>query len=134
MSFEIESERKEFVRIRTSIPVRYKFLSRSVDLGAEEVYEGTTSDLSGSGLLLSGKVPSPSWIPALLMGKILIGANLILPSCDKPLKVLSRVAWVESMEEGNDRCAMGLRFQDVEKEVQDEILKYVIKVQMTKSR
>lgn len=133
MSFQYESERKEFVRIQTDIPVRYKFLSREMKPDCDAIFEGTTSDLSGAGLLLIGKIPSPSWIPALLMERILIGANLILPSCDAPLKALARVAWVEAFREGSDKCAMGLKFKEIAKEAQDEILKYVIKVQMTKA-
>ncbi len=51
MSFEYESERKEFVKTGTEIPVRYKFLSREVDLGETGVFEGTTSRISSAGFL-----------------------------------------------------------------------------------
>jgi c-di-GMP-binding flagellar brake protein YcgR len=134
MSFQYQSERKDFVRIHAAIPVRYKFLSREIDLGSENVFEGTTTDLSGSGLLLVGKLPKLEWIPPLLMGQILIGVNLILPSCDYPLKGLAQVAWMEAFREGSDKWAMGLQFREIAKDAQDEIFRYVIKVQITKTR
>lgn len=132
MSFEYESERRDFVRIHTDIPVRYKFLSRSIPLDSEGVFEGTTSNLSGSGLLLVGKIPGMSWIPGLLMGEILIGVNILLPLLDVPVKALCRVAWIEAFSKGSEKCAMGLRFQEIAKESQDEILKYVIKAQIVR--
>jgi c-di-GMP-binding flagellar brake protein YcgR len=132
MSTEYAIEKRDFVRIHTDIPVRYKFLSRSIPLDVEEIFEGTTSNLSGSGLLLVGKIPGMSWIPGLLMGEILIGVNMLLPSQDVPIKALTRVAWVEAFEKGSDKCGMGVRFKEISKEHQDEILKYIIKAQITR--
>ena len=131
MSLEYETEKREFVRIHTDIPVRYKFLSRAIPLDSEGIYEGTTSNLSGSGLLLLGKIPGMTWIPGLLMGEILIGVNILLPMLDAPIKGLTRVGWVEAFQKGSDKCAMGLRFKEISKENQDEILKYIIKAQIT---
>jgi len=132
MSFEYESEKREFVRVQTDIPVRYKFLSRAIPIESEGVYEGTTSNLSGSGLLMVGKLPGMSWIPGLLMGEILLGVNILLPSVDIPMKALTRVSWIESFQRGSDKCAMGLRYQDISKENQDELLKYIIKAQIAR--
>ena len=132
MSFGYESEKKEFVRVSTDIPIRYKFLSKSVPLDEQGIFEGSTSNLSGSGLLLVGKIPSISWIPALLTEEILIGINLLLPSLDMPIKALARVGWVEAMPKGSDRCALGIKYKEISKEHQDEILKYIIKAQITR--
>ena len=63
---------------------------------------------------------------------ILIGVNLILPSFELPVKALTRVGWVEAMQKGSDRCAMGLKFKEITKENQDEVLKYIIKAQIAK--
>jgi c-di-GMP-binding flagellar brake protein YcgR len=132
MSFEYESEKREFVRVHTDIPVRYKFLSRSIPIEAEGVFEGTTANLSGSGLLLTGKLPGVSWIPGLLMGDILLGVNILIPSLDMPVKALTRVGWVEAFQRGSEKCAMGLRYQDISKENQDELLRYIIKAQIAR--
>ena len=131
MSTNYVIEKRDFVRVHTDIPVRYKFLSRSIPLESEGIFEGTTSNLSGSGILLVGKIPGMSWIPGLLMGEILIGVNILLPSVDAPIKALTRVSWIEAFQKGSDKCAMGLRFKEISKENQDEILKYIIKAQIT---
>ena len=122
--------RKEFVKLSTEIPLRYKFLCKVADLGCDQVFEGYTQSIAGEGCLLVGKLPSFNWIPGLLMGKILIGANLVLPSLDVPIKALCRMAWIEELTEGSDRATMGLRFEDITKENQDEVMKYIIKTQM----
>ncbi len=130
MAFSYETERREFVRIRVDVPVRYKFLSRTVDVPEDQIFEGTTRDISGSGLLLVGKVPNLEWLPLLLMEKIVIGINILLPSHNTPIKALTRTGWLEAMRERDDRCRMGLKFKEITRESQDDILKYVIKSQL----
>ena len=132
MSFHYETSKRDFVRIPTDIPVRYKFLSKTVSIDVESIYEGVTTQISGTGLLLLGKLPSFSWIPGLLMEEIVMGVNILLPSVDVPVKALSTVAWVEKIQKGNDKCPMGLRFKEINKEHQDVLLKYVIKAQITR--
>ena len=130
MSFEYETEKREFVRIKVDIPIRYRFLSRDMELGDDVVREGVTRNISGSGLLLVGTLPKPEWITPLLMQKIVVGVNILLPSIEKAVKALTRVAWIEAIPEGADRCAMGLKFREITKEGQDEIFRYVIRSQM----
>ncbi len=131
MPTPLDSTRCQFTKVRTDIPVRYKFFSKSIDLQNDTVYEGTTSRLSANGLLLVGKIPSLSWIPGLLVGKIVIGVNVLLPNVAVPIKALTRVAWIEAIPEGSERCTMGLTFTDIAKEHQDEILKFMIRSQIT---
>jgi c-di-GMP-binding flagellar brake protein YcgR len=130
MSFEYETEKREFVRVPIEMAVRYKYLSRALDLGDDTVYEGTTRNLSGAGLLLIGKLPKPEWITPLLMEKIVVGINLLLPSAEEPIKALTRVAWIEAIQEGQDRVAFGLKFKEITKQSQDDIFRYVIRSQM----
>lgn len=130
MSFHYETAKRDFVRIQTDIPVRYKFLSHTVPVDTDEVYAGVTSSISGTGLLLLGKLPGFSWIPGLLMQEIVIGLNMLLPASDVPIKALANVAWVEKIQKGSDKVPMGLRFQEISKEHQDIVLKYVIKAQI----
>ena len=130
MSFHYETERREFVKIHTDIPVRYKFLSKTIEIDTEKVFEGGTSNVSAHGMLLVGKVPNVSWVPALLMHEIVLGMNVLIPALDEPLKALAQVAWVESFEKGSDKLAMGLKFVEIAKEHQDALLRYVIKLQI----
>jgi c-di-GMP-binding flagellar brake protein YcgR len=132
MSAGFESERREFVRIRVSLPVRYKFLSRDLDGTPEgdEIHEGSTNNISGGGLLLKARVPHLQWLPDLLMQKMVIGMNLILPHDDMPVKALTRVAWIEALEEGSQKAQLGLRFKEISQEDEDRILQYIIRCQM----
>ncbi|TET37131.1 MAG: hypothetical protein E3J72_06755 [Planctomycetota bacterium] len=130
MSFEYETEKREFVRIKVDIPVRYRFLSRELDLGDDKVRGGVTRNISGSGLLLLGQLPKPDWITPLLMQHIVVGVNILIPKLINPVKALTRVAWIEAIPEGADKCAMGLKFREITKEGQDEIFRYVIRSQM----
>jgi c-di-GMP-binding flagellar brake protein YcgR len=131
MAFPYEQERREFVRVRVQIPVRYKFLSK-VRSGAEMdvVYEGSTMNLGGGGLLLLGKIPVLEWIPEVLMQKIVLGVNLLLPQDESPIKALTRVAWVETFDETTMKCNLGLKFKEITQADKDRIFKFVIKVQM----
>ena len=123
-----ESERREFVRIKVDVPVRYKFLSKSVET-PEEVFEGTTGDLGGGGLLLVAKVPNPAWYVDLLTQRIVVGINVLLPSSQEPVKALCRVAWLEASDTPS-KVAMGLKFKEISRDSLDEIFKYVIKAQL----
>ncbi len=126
-----ESERREFVRVKASLGVRYKFLRQSGDDIDESIYEGVTQNLSGGGLLLTGKIPDIEWIPDLLMQKVVIGVNVMLPdSPEEPIKALTRVAWAEAFEEGAGKCAFGLMFREITKEAQDKIFRFIIKSKM----
>lgn len=130
MSYLQASEKREFVHLHTDVPVRYKFFSRTVPVDSEGIFEGTTSNLSSHGLLLSGKVPGMSWIPGLLMGEILMGINMLFPHLDHPIKALTRVAWIEAFEKGSEKCALGLKYEDITKDAQDQILRFIIKAQI----
>lgn len=126
----LEPERREFVRIRIELPVKYKFLSQAPGFVSEEVYDGVTSNLSGGGLLLVGPLPNLDWITGLLMERICIGVNLFLPGSGAPVKALTRTAWIEALDERVQRCSIGLRFKEITKENVDHIYEFVIKAQI----
>ena len=123
-------ERREFIRVRAELVVKYKFLSHGAQSVPDEVFEGTTSNLSGGGLLLVGTIPNTDWITGLLMDRIVVGVNLFLPGDAEPVKALTRTAWIEALDERAQRCSMGLRFKEITKEHLDRLFKFVIKAQM----
>ena len=126
-----EQERREFVRIKAELSIRYKFLSSYMeDKRFEEIHQGYTSNVSGGGLLLKGPIPDFGWIPDLLMHKIVVGVNIQLPTEEDPVKILTRVAWIESIDEKTKKCVVGLRFQEVTRDDQDKIFKFIIRSQM----
>jgi c-di-GMP-binding flagellar brake protein YcgR len=130
ISRSFDPERREFVRVRADLPVRYKFLSQDNAFVSDEVFEGTTSNISGAGILLVGQMPNSDWITGLLMERIVVGINLFLPGDSDPLKALTRTAWIEALDEHAQRCSMGLRFKEITKEHLDRLFKFVIRAQM----
>jgi c-di-GMP-binding flagellar brake protein YcgR len=125
-----DAERREFIRVRAELPVKYKFLSHQPGLVPDEIFEGTTNNLSGGGLLLVGSIPNTDWITGLLMERIVVGVNVLLPSDPEPVKALTRTAWVEALDERAHRCSLGLKFKEITKVHLDKIFKFVIKAQM----
>lgn len=126
-----EQERREFIRVKVEIPVRYKFLAKHrQDAELNTIYEGFTTNLSGGGLLLMGKLPVLAWLADLLMQKMAVGINLYLPLHEAPIKALTRVAWIETIEEQTQRTAFGLKFREITADDKDKIFRFVIKAQL----
>jgi len=130
ISRSFDPERREFVRVRAELPVRYKFLSQDQAFVSDEVLEGATSNISGAGILLVGQMPNSDWITGLLMERIVIGVNVFLPGDAEPIKALTRTAWIEALDERAQRCSMGLRFREITKDHLDRLFKFVIRAQM----
>ena len=130
ISRSFDPERREFVRVRAELPVKYKFLSQDMSVLSDEVLEGSTSNISGGGLLLVGQMPNSDWITGLLMERIIVGVNIFLPGDPDPIKALTRTAWIEALDERVQRCTLGLRFREITKDHVDRIFKFVIRAQM----
>ena len=132
MSSAFESEKREFVRVRVALSVRYKFLSRDPEFAtqADEIHEGSTNNISGGGMLLKARIPDLQWLAPLLMERIVLGLNIHLPHVETPIKALTRVAWIEAVEEGTQKGLLGLRFKEISQDDQDRILRYIIRCQM----
>jgi len=122
-----ERERREFVRVKAEVPVRYRFLSHDPSFEATDYTDGVTRDVSGGGVLMDAQVPDPDWIPGLLTGRIFLGVELDLPGGDEPVRALTRAAWVQADVQGDgDGCLVGLRFKEITREDLDRVFKYVI--------
>lgn len=125
-----ESERRPFVRLNTEVPVRYRFLSKTVAMEKEEVHTGSTTNLGTGGMLLVCKIPKPEWYADLLSEQIVIGIVLDLLSEAEPIKALCRVSWVEAVEHAPGRVGLGLVFKEIPKEGKDAIQRFIIKSQL----
>ena len=125
---EFESDRRDFPRLRRSIAVRYKFLSSTVkDEAMDRVCEGSTQDLSIGGMLLVGPVPRMDWLKDLLLGRIDIGVNLQIPGVEFPVKALTRVAWLESVDEEALCLRIGLRVLEMPPDQRRLLSDYLMK-------
>jgi c-di-GMP-binding flagellar brake protein YcgR len=124
------SERRTFVRIKVQIPVRYKFLTQSGEKYSDRMFEGTTYDLSASGMLLLGEIPDTKAVIDMLSQRVVIGMNMLLPGDPEAIKAIGRVAWVEDLDESLRQCSMGVYFREITKDSKDRIFRYIIKVQI----
>jgi len=112
-----ESDRRDYPRLKRSLSLRYKFISSSVhDPAIERVCDGATHNISLGGMLLIGPIPKLDWLKELLIGRISVGVNLLLPGQEFPVKVLTRVAWIEAVDQDAISMRMGLRIIDIPSE------------------
>jgi len=131
MPNSFDSERREYVRIKNELIVRYKFISATItDSRLDEIYTGTATNISAGGIMISGVIPNAFWIPELLMQRIVIGLNFLLPQEAEPVKTLTRVAWVETIDENTHLCLLGLKFKEITTKDADKIFKFVIHNQL----
>jgi Tfp pilus assembly protein PilZ len=127
-------ERREFLRVSCSVPVKYKFLSRIRDYPEmETIYDGVTRNLSKGGLLLEGEIPDVDWASEILTQKIVIGVNLFLANAPNPVKALTRIAWIEPIATDTRLTAFGLMFKEIDRVSEDLITQFVIREAMRES-
>ncbi len=127
MTEDYDHEKREFIRVSAEIPVKYRFICKHrQDEELEKTYEGKTRNLSGGGLLLEGKIPLLPWVPEMLMNKMKVAVRVELPDADEPVEAVSRVAWIETLDEYTHHSHIGLNFKEITKEDRDRIFQYVI--------
>lgn len=122
-------EQREFVRVPVEFPVRYKLLSSDPQFSCKDVLTGVAKNISGGGILLHGTIPGPAWIDVLLSHRVIVGLSLDLPDDAPPVRVLTRAAWIESIDPDDGRYAMGLLFREITRTHQDRIFQAVIQSQ-----
>jgi len=125
MSEKARQEQRKFVRVESSLPVRYKFISSNPDFSDDRVHEGRTDNIGAGGLLLAGQVPGVEWITELLMEKVLLAVTIDLAG--SKVKAIARVAWLEAIDQNTEVCQLGLTFKEITGENHDRILDFVIK-------
>ncbi len=120
-------EKRRFVRIERSLPVRYKFLSSTAEYHDDSTREGLTDNIGGGGMLLTGQVPGMDWITELLMEKVIVACSILLPGSGEPVQAIARAAWLEAVDQNTEVCQLGLTFKEITQEDRDRILNLVIK-------
>jgi len=122
-----ESDRRDYPRLKRSLGLRFKFICPSIqDPAMERVYDGATHNISLGGLLMVGPIPKLDWLKELLIGRISVGVNLLLPGQDHPIKVLTRVAWIEAVDQEAISLRMGLRIIDIPSEQRKVLSDFLI--------
>lgn len=123
-------ERRQFVRVRLEVPIRYKLVRPDGQKVVEELFEGSTTNISTGGILLNGRLPDPSYVVELLAQRIRISLNMAIPGEAVPVKAIARAAWIERLEEGSGIFPMGLSFDEIADADRSLIQRYTIKSQI----
>ncbi len=121
---------QRYGKIGAEVPVRYKYLSKTVTVQDDTVHAGVTDDFSSSGIVVHGKLPPDEVLGHLLRGEVFVGLNILLPTQEEPVKALGRLDWIEADAAQPERCHMGLRFVEISKEHKDALVRFGIKAQM----
>ena len=124
------SERRAFVRIRTSLPVRYAFVGLDGKRLPPGISEGSCANLSAGGLLLQAKIHDLAWGMDLLTQRTAVAVSIPLPALMEPVKALARAAWIETVDAVTHRCNLGLFFRENSQEDRDRLFQFVIREQL----
>ncbi len=123
-------ERRQFVRVRMEVPIRYKLVRPTGEKVVEDLFEGSTVNISTGGVLLDGKLPDPSYVVELLAQRIRIALNMAIPGDTAPVKAIARAAWIERLEEKSGIFPMGLSFDEISDGDRSRIQRFTIKSQI----
>ncbi len=128
MEISFFCENRDYLRVKASVPVRYRFIAdhlSDAEIGRE--LSGQSRDLSGGGILLQGAIPDETWIPDLLMEKITLEVTVYLPDAREPVQALARAAWIDTgnADQGLG-CSMGLKFVEISRDAQDRLFQYIL--------
>ncbi|MCX7702483.1 MAG: PilZ domain-containing protein [Planctomycetota bacterium] len=123
---------RQFGKIQADISVLYKFITKDTGTPEQSVHQGTSRDISATGLTLRAQLPEPSILHSIISGNTYIGLNIILPNRESPVKALSRLIWLEIDERDPRFIHMGLKFVTIDKSDKDELTRFVIRSQISR--
>jgi c-di-GMP-binding flagellar brake protein YcgR len=107
-------ERRRYPRLELSLPVRYKNLRKSGEVPAGSL----SRDISAGGVCFKSR----EFIS--LACRLVVEINL--PSAEKPIKAISKVAWIRKIPTG-DNYELGNQFLEITKDDKNRILEFVNK-------
>lgn len=123
------SERRAYVRLEKSIPVRFKISGNP----ASETYTATTKNISQCGLCLEVQQEKEALLEALSTAdhKIGIDINTLIPQQNNAVSEMSlwvsgRVDWTRESDRAHQTLQVGLEFEDLTEETRQRIRDYLV--------
>ena len=123
------SERRAYVRLETSLPVRFKISGKEMS----KIYTAVTKNISHGGLCLEVHQDKEELLEALSAADIKLGIDLEtliaqpgVAGSDKPIWVYSKVDWMRGPNRKNPTLLMGLRFENLAPEAHRQIHSYIV--------
>lgn len=106
------SDRRKFERVNSTVPMQYKKLKETSEgtIGAltQDVGEGGTKFIANEFLPLATRLV----------------VELFLPAQPKPIKAISKVAWVRKAASGN-QYEIGNQFLDIARDDKGQLAEYI---------
>lgn len=116
------AEKRQYPRVQTHIHVRYRNLRDGAAVPGES---SISADLGEGGVRFrAGEFIS-------MACRLIL--ELDIPICSKPIKAISRVAWIKKADEGND-YEIGNQFLEMSKQDKDLVSEYVGSMNHASSR
>ena len=123
------SERRAYVRLEKSLPVRFKILKNP----SSKTYMATTKNISQCGLCLEIQFEKEALLEALSTAdhKIGIDINTLIPQPNNAVSEMSlwvsgRVDWAREMDRAHRTLQVGLEFEDLTEEARQRIRDYLV--------
>jgi hypothetical protein len=115
------------VNIKQDVVAEYDFRVPGSGGGERATFRGRLVDISLGGLQVEGLLPTDVRPDDLIHGPLVVHLRAQIPFSDSFLEVDSRVLWVKPL--GEDRYALGLKFQQLTPEQQSAIRAFLIAIQ-----
>lgn len=107
-------ERRRFHRINAHVPMQFKDIQRPI-----EIYSGTlTKDVSEGG----ARFIASDFLS--VFTRLLV--EISVPSFSRPIKAISKVAWIQKQPRGN-QYNVGLQFLDITEEDKKQLASFISK-------
>jgi hypothetical protein len=122
-------ERRAYVRLETSLPVRFRISGKEMS----KIYAATTKNMSHGGLCLEVHQDKVELLEKLSSVDTKLGIDLdaLIPKpgaagSEKPVWVDSRVDWTRKPKSNDPVLLMGLEFENLTQEVRKKIHDYLV--------
>lgn len=122
-------ERRAYVRLETSLPVRFKISGQEMG----KIYAATTKNMSRGGLCLEIHQDKEELLKKVSADDTKLGIDLdaLVPKpgvadSEKPEWVDGRVDWLRKPNRKNPTLLMGLRFEDLTEKARRLIHSYIV--------
>jgi hypothetical protein len=118
-----ESDKREFVRLKTRFPIEFAIVRLQGDLPGLDWQQATTVNVGKEGMCIETYNLAEPTIKFFRDQNILLDVRMKVPPQDPFIKVVCDVVWYKKEgEESNPKFVTGLRFRSIKKDELDRIL------------
>jgi len=117
------AERREYLRLNTSVPIKYAVITKGKHTISHPAKHGTQSeDIGGGGL----KIEVPLLVDEFLMTKHLLKVEIALPDGQPKIHAVAKMICAER-DDSKDNYHLRLCFVEIDEKDKERIIKFVKK-------